>query len=200
MLAWLLGAAAGPAAVALPINWTADKLAGAAQRWFRRIRRADDLSRLVRAATSSSVDLTRAEFDAVRLLLSEQRTWAQLGQGAVGQLAAWIAQCLPQRDGRTGEDSQAAALAIARGLLEFAVADLDPKVFQQVLIARLQRMETGQATVLDEALTGLHADLVDRLDDLARLLGRLPGPAGRGEIYLYLRMRRPIIHPRTSAA
>ena len=47
-------------------------------------------------------------------------------------------------------------MTIARGLLEFAVADLDPKLFQQVLLARLQRMETDQASALDEALLGLH--------------------------------------------
>ena len=62
------------------------------------------------------------------------------------------------------EDSHAAALTIARGLLEFAVADLDPKVFQQVLLARLQRMETDQASALDEAMFGLHADLVAGFD------------------------------------
>ena len=61
------------------------------------------------------------------------------------------------------EDSYTAALVIARGMLEFATADLDPKLFQQVLMARLQRMELGQASMLDETLLGLHADLVTRL-------------------------------------
>jgi hypothetical protein len=49
---------------------------------------------------------------------------------------------------------------IARGLLEFAVADLDPKFFQQLLLTRLQRMETDQASMLDQALLDLHADLI----------------------------------------
>ena len=84
-----------------------------------------------------------------------------------------------------------AALTIARGLLEFAVADLDPKVFQQLLVARLQRMETGQASALDKALFGLHADLVVRfaslMEQFKRALDRLPpGPADRGEIVVYL--------------
>ena len=94
-------------------------------------------------------------------------------------------------------------MTIARGLLEFAVADLDPKLFQQVLLTRLQRMETDQASALDEALLGLHADLIARLADegkldaqrftsvmghLKRVLDRLPpGPAHRGEIVAYLR-------------
>ena len=137
MLAWLLGAGLGPAAVAVPVNWAADALAGAAQRWFKRLRRTDDLSRLVRAATGTSVDLTQAEFDAVRKLLEDQQTWSLAGRGTVEDLATRIAACLPPRDGRTAEDSHAAALTIARGLLEFAVADLDPKLFQQVLMARL---------------------------------------------------------------
>ena len=189
-----------PGAVGLPVNWAAEELAGAAQRWFRRLRRTDDLSRLVKAATGSSVDLTPAEFDAVRRLLEDQQTWILLGRGTVEDLATRIASCLPPRDGRTAEDSHAAAMTIARGLLEFAVADLDPKLFQQVLLTRLQRMETDQASALDKALLGLHADLIARLAEqarqrftsvmghLKRVLDRLPpGPAQRGEIAVYLR-------------
>jgi len=156
VLAWLLGTASA-ASSAVPVNWAADALAGAAQRWFRRLRRTDDLSRLVRAATGTPVDLTRAEFDAVRKLLEDQQTWLLLGQGTVEDLATRIAACLPLRDGR---DSRAAALTIARGLFEFAVHDLEPKFFQQMLLARLRRMETDQASALDEAMFGLHADLI----------------------------------------
>ena len=188
MVSWLLGAGLGPAAVAVPVNWAADALAGAAQRWFKRLRRTDDLSRLVRAATGTSVDLTQAEFDAVRKLLEDQQTWNVAGRGTVEDLATRIAACLPPRDGRTAEDAHAAALTIARGLLEFAVADLDPKLFQQVLMARLQRMETGQASALDEALLGLHARFDSVMDQLKLVLDRLPpGPARRGEIEVYLR-------------
>ena len=192
VLAWLLGAAVGPAAVALPVNWTADALASAAQSWFRRLRRTDDLSRLVRAATGTSVDLTRAEFDAVRRLLEDQETWSLAGRGTVDDLATRIASCMPPRDDRKAEDSHAAALTIARGLLEFAVRDLDPKFFQQVLLTRLQRMETDQASALDEAMFDLHADLVAGftavMGHLERVLDRLPpGPAHRLEIALYLR-------------
>ena len=193
VLSWLLGAGLGPAAVAVPVNWAADALAGAAQRWFKRFRRTDDLSRLVRAATGTSVDLTQAEFDAVRKLLEDQQTWERGPDGAPSRtLATRIASCLPPRDGRTAEDSHAAALTIARGLLEFAVADLDPKLFQQVLMARLQRMETGQASALDKAMFDLHADLTAGFDSvmeqLKLVLDRLPpGPARRGEIAVYLR-------------
>ena len=114
------------------------------------------------------------------------------GRGTVEDLADRIASCLPPRDGRTAEDSHAAALTIARGLLEFAVADLDPKLFQQVLMARLQRMETDQASALDKALLGLHADLAagfaSVMEQLKLVLDRLPpGPARRGEIAVYLR-------------
>ena len=188
MISWLLGAGLGPAAVALPVNWAADALAGAAQRWLKRLRRTDDLSRLVRAATGTSVDLTQAEFEAVRKLLEDQQTWSVAGRGTVEDLATRIADCLPPRDGRTAGDSHAAALTIARGLIEFAVADLDPKLFQRVLRARLERMETGQASALDEALLGLHARFDSVMDQLKLVLDRLPrGPAGRGEIAVYLR-------------
>ena len=191
MLAWLLGAALGPATVALPVNWAAEALASAAQRWFRRLRRTDDLSRLVSAATGSSVDLAQAEFDAVRRLLEDEQTWILLGGGTVEDLATRIASCLSLRDGRTAEDSHTAALAIARGLLEFAVCNLDQKVFQQVLLTRLQRMESHQATALDEALFDLHADLVARFNTMVGHLDRVldllpPGPAKRGEIAVYL--------------
>ena len=188
MVSWLLGAGLGPAAVAVPVNWAAGSLAGAAQRWFKRLRRTDDLSRLVRAATGTSVDLTQAEFDAMRKLLEDQQTWSVAGRGTIEDLTTRIAACLPPRDGRTVGDAHAAALTIARGLIEFAVADLEPKLFQQVLLARLQRMETGQASALDEALLGLHARFDSVMDQLKLVLDRLPpGPARRGEIAVYLR-------------
>jgi predicted lipoprotein with Yx(FWY)xxD motif len=164
VLAWLLGATAGPATVTLPIGWTADVLADAARRWFRRLRQTDDLCRLVCAATGTSVDLTRDEFDAVRRLLADRQTWVTLGKGPVEDLATWIGDFLPPRDGRTADDSHAAALVITRGLLEFTVADLEPKTFQKVLLARLMRMETGQASTLDKALFDFHSDLVVDLD------------------------------------
>jgi hypothetical protein len=98
---WLIAGALGPAAVALPVNWAAGELAGVAARWFKRLTRTDDLSRLVRAA-GASVDLSRAEFDAVRRLLQNSQTWAQIGHGTVEALAASIASaCLPSRDSRT---------------------------------------------------------------------------------------------------
>ena len=188
MVSWLLGAGLGPAAVAVPVNWAADALAGAAQRWFKRLRRTDDLSRLVRAATGTSVDLSQAEFDVLRKLLEDQQTWNVAGRGTVEDLATRIGACLPPRDGRTAGDAHAAALTIARGLIEFAVADLDPKLFQQVLMTRLERMQTGQASALDEALLGLHARFDSVMDQLKLVLDRLPpGPAGRGEIAVYLR-------------
>jgi hypothetical protein len=191
VFAWLIGAGIGPAAVAVPVNWAAEALAGAAHRWFRRLRRSDDLSRLVSAASGLSADLNHDEFGAVRRLLEDERTWSIAGRGTVEDLAIRIASCLPPRDGRTREDSYAAALVIARGLLEFAVADLDPKLFQQLLLARLQRMEIGQASALDRALFDLHADLIAHFADIMaqfrRVLDRLPpGCAGRGEVAVYL--------------
>jgi NACHT domain len=204
MLSWLLEAGVGPAVVALPVNWAADVLAGAARRWFRRLSRSDDLSRLVRAATGTSVGLTKTEFDAIRQLLEDQQTWNVIGRGTVGDLAIRIADCLPPGHRRTADECQAAALAIARGLLEFVTADLDPKFFQILLLTRLKRMESDQANALDEALLGLNADLVARLDalgqletkgvidvmgHLSRVLDRLPPcPAQPGEIAVYLRM------------
>jgi tetratricopeptide (TPR) repeat protein len=180
----------GSAAVAVPVGWAADALAGIAQRWFRRIRRADDLSRLVQAA-GTSAGLSSSEFDSVRLLLEEAEAWQVLGHGTVEDLADLIASRLPPVDGRSAEGSHALALAIARGMLEFAVFNLDPGMFQRVLLARLQRMETSQATTLDKALLSLHADLAAGFGDITGQLGRVldqlpPGPAGRGEVAVYL--------------
>jgi hypothetical protein len=143
-------------------------------------------------AAGQSAGLTVAEFDSIRGLLESPKTWRALGQGTVEDLAHRIASCLPPRPGRTAEDSHAAALTIARGLLEFAVSDLDPKVFQQVLLARLQRMETNQGNALDEALLHLHADLAARFTSVMELFKRVldglpPGPADRCETAWYLK-------------
>jgi len=202
VVTWLVGAGLGPAAVGLPVTMAGDALAGAAVRWFKRIRHTDDLSRLVRAATGNSVELSRSEFNDLRKLLEDPQIWRSLGDGTEADLAALIIPRLPARDGRTVQDSQAAADTIAHGLLEFAVADLEPKLFQKLLLSRLSRLEKNQADGFDEALLQLHADLVVRLaaqgeldaGHFAELLGYLkrllerspPGPAGPGEIVIYL--------------
>ena len=184
-------AALGPAVVAVPVDWAADAVAGAARGWFRRFRRTDDLSRLVTAAVGPSAGLSDLEFKSVRALLEDPGTWRVLGGGSVEDLATRIASCLPPGVGRTTENSRVAGLAIARGLLEFAVWDLEPEVFQRVLRARLERMETEQATMLDQALFGLHADLAAGFAEVREQFGRVldslpPGPAGRDEIAVYL--------------
>ncbi len=139
-------------------------LADAARRWFRRFRQTDDLCRLVHAATGTPAHLTRDEFDAVRQLLTDRQTWVRLGKGPVEDLATWIAGLLPPRDARTADDAHAAALVITRSLLEFTAAGLDPETFSKVLLARLRRMETGQASTLDKALLDFHSDLAVGLD------------------------------------
>ena len=188
---WLMTAELGPAVVAVPMGWTADVVAGTARGWFRRFRNTDDLSRLVLAAAGSSVGLSDAEFRSVRALLEDPGTWRLLGNGSVEDLAGRIASCLPPGGDRAAGDSHVAGLATARGLLEFAVWDLHPGMFQRVLVARLERMETGQATRLDQVLFGLHADLADGFaglqDRIGRVLDRLqPGAASRAEIEKYL--------------
>jgi len=67
-----------------------------------------------------------------------------------------------------------------RGVLEFAVRDLQPKWFQQVLFARLERMQTDQVSALDQAMLGLHADLAAQFaaQDAANE-GRFAGLAGQ---------------------
>jgi hypothetical protein len=150
VLAWLLGAAIGPVAFGLPMNWVADALAGTAQLRFKRLRQTDGLSRLLRAATGASVDLARAELDAVRHVSEDQESWNLLGRRPVEDLAVRIASCLPPGDGRTAEDSYKAALTIARGLLEFAVADLGPKLWSAVGITR-----SGLGALLHQAIEPL---------------------------------------------
>ena len=175
----------------LPVNWSAPEVASAAKRWFRRLRRADDLSRLVTRATGASFSLSQAEFDGVRRLLEDEKTWRLLGQASIEDLAAEVSARLPPGEGRTAGDSRAAAMIVSRGLLEFTVADLDPQLFEQLLLTRLQRMETGQASALDAALLDLHADLGARFTDVMKhLKGILEqaslGPAGRSEVAVYL--------------
>jgi hypothetical protein len=195
---WLIQGALGPALVALPVNWSGEDLAGVAARWFRRLRRSDGLSRIILAA-GAGAGLSDAEFRAMRLLLEKEQTWAKIGRSTIEDIAALIAACLP---GRTGDGSIITGRIIAHGLLEFAVSDLDPMLFQQVMFARLDRLEARQASALDEAMLGVHADLaislaqhnhanearsVQLVVEVARILDRLPpGPADKAEVALYL--------------
>jgi hypothetical protein len=195
-VSWLVTGAVGPALVALPVNLVANRLAGAAARWFKRLRKTDDLSRLVKAAAESSVDLNDDEFKALRALLEKEQTWILLAEGKLNEqvevLIGYIADCLAPRDGRTAKDSRDAAEAIARGLLEFAVYDLkESEIFQKVVQVRLKQM-TDQAGALDEALFRMHKDLyylADQVKDLFKLVSdRLPpGLADLSEIKIYLK-------------
>jgi len=198
---WLAGAS-GSAAVGAPVNMAADTLAGAARRRFRQFRRTDDLSRLVEAATGS-VGLTEAELDALGRVLEDREFWTLLGQGTPHELSTKIASCLQSVGGPTAEHPYPAATAITHGLLEFAVADLEPRLYQKVLLARLQRMETDQASALDQALLRQQASMSavlagqgDReaelfarvMRQLDRMLDRLPPTAAdSSQIAVYLR-------------
>ena len=190
---WLTQAGLGPAAVALPVNLVADKLAKEAMAWFKRVRQTDDLSRLVKAAAGSSVDLSRDEVKALRDLLGKEETWRLLAttdELKVAELISQIAARLPACDGRAADDSLAAAGVIARGLMEFAVSRLAPDVFQQVVLARLGQM-TSHASALNEALFRMHKDLYHRIsgakDLFQQVMDRLPpGRADLGEIRIYL--------------
>ena len=177
------------------MNLAADKLCSAAVGWFKRLRQTDDLSRLVRAASGTSVHLSRDEVSNLRSLLTKEQTWRMIAGGKLNEklhdLIGQIVGCLPPRDGRTVEDAREAASAIARGLLEFAVYDLQPGIFQKVVLARLEQM-TDQASALDTALVRMHGDLyhlVGEAKDLFRqVMDRLPpGPAGLSEIRIYLK-------------
>jgi len=194
-ISWLATGAVGPALVALPVNLAAEKLAAAAVRWFRRFRQSDDLSRLVKAAADASDRLTRNEIKDLRRLLEKEDTWRVLATGALDEklqeLTDQIAECLPPRNDRTVKGSRAAAETVVRGLLEFAVYDLQPEVFQKVVLARLQQM-TKRASALDTALFHMHKDLyhlVDEATDLfTQVMNRLPpGCADLGEIRIYLK-------------
>ena len=103
-VSWLIEGGIGPALAALPVNWGASEVAGLARRWFGRLARSDDLSRLIRAAAGTSADLTAAQFGAVRRLLEREETWVLLGKGTVGDLGAQIALCLSEQEGGETED------------------------------------------------------------------------------------------------
>ena len=193
-VSWLVTGAVGPALVALPVNLVADKLAGAAVRWFKRFRKTDDLSRLVKAAAGTSIDLSDAEFKALRMLLEMEQTWGLLAGGKLSEkerkLTERIAGCLPPRDDRTEVDAHSMARAITRGLLEFAVFSLEPEIFQKVVLARLQQL-SDHASALDRALFRMHEDLyhlVKEARELFKLVSdRLPpGPADISEVKIYL--------------
>jgi NACHT domain len=196
-LTWLVVGGIGPAGVGVPVTWAASMLAEKSRRWFQWVRRSDDLSRIVRAATDGHVDLTRAEFDAIRDLLGQESTWDNLGQDGVEHLASRIAKCLEEED--EGESRRAGG-AIAAGLLEFVVGDLEPEWFQRVVFARLARLEGlqgGAASALDKAMSDLATLVASRETDdnrirqiseqLGLVLERLqPRRAGCREVMIYL--------------
>ena len=196
-LTWLVEGGIGPAGVGVPVTWAASELAGKSRRWFQRVRRSDDLSRIVRAATDGHVDLTRAEFDAIRDLLGQESTWASLGRDGVTDLAARISECLEEGD---EEESQRAGSAIAAGLLEFVAGDLKPEWFQTIIFARFARLEALQsreASALDKAMSDLATLVACRETDdnrigqiteqLGLVLDRLqPRRAGCQEVMAYL--------------
>jgi hypothetical protein len=206
LLDWLITDVDGPAVAEWPVTWTATTLAGAGGRWIRRLRRQDGLSRIVRAAADGDIDLSSKEFNAIRELLEDERTWKLLGSGPVEDLAERIARCMRSPD---EDETLKAGRAIARGMLEFAVADLEPEWFKRLLFARLDRLQAGQASALDQAMAAVHADLAalaaqrdaaeaDRarmMGELGRLLDRLAdrlpsGPAGEPEVAVYLSVLR----------
>jgi hypothetical protein len=197
---WLITGGLGPALVAVPVSWSAGRLGKVAHRWLDRIRHEDGLSRLILAA-DPPIRLTRSELTAVRRLLEDPKTWQAIGSGPVEDLVVKICACL--RDGdRVSSDRVIAGRAIVRGLVEFAVFDLEPELFQRILMARIARLETRQASKLDEVILQLHAGLAvwaayqDQADELrfrrvltqlGLILGRLPpGPAGKDEVLVYL--------------
>jgi NACHT domain-containing protein len=200
LVEWLVTGALGPALAALPVNWSAAKLGRLARRWLDRLRHVDGLSRLL-AAAGVPGEFTNREFSALRKLLEEPRTWLLIGDGSVEDLAAAIGACWPDAAG-SGPDRQLAGRVIAKGLLEFAVSELEPELFQRVLMARISRLEARQAEKIDDVALRLQASLaawsayrestdehVTRrvLGQLGQVLDRLPpGPADRDEICVYL--------------
>jgi hypothetical protein len=198
-LTWLMQGALGPALFGLPVTLAGPDLASAARRWFKRLRRSDGLSRIVRAAAGADVHLSEAEFAEIRHLLEQDSTWIEVGRGTVEDLAILITGCF--RD-PASESSLSAGRAIAAGLLEFSVRSIEPEWFPQVLFARLDRIQADQASALDREMVKVHADLAalfavrsaaneDRFayvtGQLARVLNRLPsGPADEDDVALYL--------------
>jgi hypothetical protein len=153
-LIWLMQGALGPALFGLPATLAGTDLVSATRQWFKRLRRSDGLSRIVRAA--GGCDLSGAEFMAVRRLLEQNSTWVEVACGRVEDLATMIASCLQRR---AGDAAVVAGRAIACGLLEFTVRNLEPEWLQQVLFARLERTQAEQATALDRAMVKVDADL-----------------------------------------
>jgi hypothetical protein len=182
----------------LPVNLAADRLADAAVRWFKKYRQTDDLSRLVKAAAPTSAPLKRDDIRDLRKLLEDVESWRLLAgdELKVQRLVERIAACLSRRGDRTEEASREIAGAIARGLLEFAVYDLQPEIFQKVVLTRLQRMtdQNSRISALDKALFQMHEEMYSKLcahademrDMFSRVSDQLPKRASLGDIRIYL--------------
>lgn len=195
-MGWLMAGALGPAFVGLPVGWAASKLTELGRQWSRKLRRNGELVRLVTQAAEET-GLSNTETVAVLDLLEDTATWERVRSGTLEDLAVLVAGQLPEREwpkalniGRT----------IASAFLQYALKHLDPELFQQAMMARLDRIEARTDSRHDRVLFAMDVaslmalkDAADEarfailLERLSHLLDRLPPElAGPGQVSLYL--------------
>jgi hypothetical protein len=197
---WLLKSAVGPALFSWPAEALEQAAVGAAQAWWQRWRRGDDLGSRSAAALAAVVGLPLARTDVERLegLLTSPALWETAAQsnGTVeDSLIAPIRDCLDP--GRTQPFAIGAARAIAASVLAEGLRRSHPDRFDRVIAGVLQTEASVLASItaavvtLDGQLSAQtrvdatrYRALVSHLD---RVLARLPpGPAGRIELRSYL--------------
>jgi NACHT domain len=199
LFGWLVGAAAGPAVVALPAGWLADKIWALSKDWVQRHLHWDESSQLLKSLLAHDDRLDRASFRELRELLESPETWRAVVNAdelRLDDLRTLIAVGLA-RSTLSEASKQQVVETLARGLIEHNLAMLDPATFQHVLLARLDRLDQG-IDRSDAAVLALTADASSgaQLDSqrhrsvighLGRVLDRLPaGPACRSTFILYL--------------
>jgi hypothetical protein len=192
---WLVTQGVGPAAVGLPVTWTAQRLAGPAKRWIEEaLGRDEDTLRALTAAAGVG-DLSPTELSALRELLSLDATWNQVAGGTTEDLEQLVASCFPPGEARSAEEVKDLAAAVARNLLGFQLSDLDEDMFREYLAGLLERLRMDTLDGIDEAFLQFHDDLVSTQDQTRRYFGKLfaflrdrlpPGPAGPRVLRIYL--------------
>src|SRR5215207_4252674 len=125
LVQWLLADAAGPAVIALPVEWTASAIVGATRRWWATLNGRDDLAKLLHAAELPEFGLTTKEAARLKTVLTGSEAWAADAQGrsdearTIERVVTQIAACLPPNRNRSKADIEHAARTIARCATEF---------------------------------------------------------------------------------
>jgi hypothetical protein len=195
LVEWLLTQGAGPAAVAMPVTWTASRMGAAARRWVNSVLDQGEDTLRALSATPGGSRLTKSELVALTALLSDDATWRRVAGENTDYLEDLVAACFPPTDSRSPDESKHLASAVVMNLVGFQLSELDDDMFREYLAGLLERLHGQSLTHIDETFLKIHDDIVTGHAQTRRYFGKLfaflrdrlpPGPAGARVLRIYL--------------